>query len=302
LEPGMLAELIDCLSRKKTIYFMIKILSRVSVRIACTRAAKIMRPMIASPPISSSNDYTLSDTTPLKFDICSRLYLDTYTSSMTSSRTRSVIDEKEITEEYCIPLAGRFLVSTTEGLFSTHLTHETRRLAWVTSGLELFKLHGKQALKVAEYLQFTGHILEDLRKHRRAMRLYLFSSNFITLCTWDNFLQLIYRAYGDSIGKYLMKHSLALQLIPFHEIALEDQTYDIIALDKDYANPARLNPERYLLTGNRLIDARAFLYHEFEFADLPYTSSDPAKRVEAYMVQNNALRNICSDENWIQIL
>lgn len=161
------------------------------------------------------------------------------------------------------------------------------------------------------------------------MRLYLIPDNEAVRCDWDSFLDLVEVHYGKEVGRMLHLHKDNLKSKSLAEIQGEDLSVDLGILERgevepaeseckesdatlsienvrgakrarhSYGDPSAFDTTKYLASKNRLVDARAFLYHELGLnseADLPFTQDRNHKWATlACMVPNRLLDELPAD-------
>mmetsp|Transcript_126898 Transcript_126898/g.224965 ORF Transcript_126898/g.224965 Transcript_126898/m.224965 type:complete len:281 (-) Transcript_126898:36-878(-) len=216
----------------------------------------------------------------------------------------------KVSLQKCQLLCGRFLVQRADDEFGPRLTHPSKQLAWVLTGRQLFDLQGRDCVDVARRLAQSHRVVGELQQGLAKMRLYVFPCSSAVLCDWDSFLDLINQTYGNEVGGRLDVHRKALKTTPFSKIVNEDPALQLGELEQVvggssvFGNPGLFDTRRYLQSANRLIDARAFLYHELGLnseADLPYTKNRTAIGATlAYMVPNWPLQEV-AEHTWVDI-
>ena len=198
------------------------------------------------------------------------------------------------------PRAGRFVTARVGEAFGPKLAYETRRLAWVLSAEELAPLlEDLSVRRVARHLGFTATQESALRDGEERMRLYFLPvKEPVVHCDWAAFIALVGEAYGAEIKALLAQHAVALETTQFADVQAMDPQLDMLALYSAHGDARRSDPARYIASPNRLIDARAFLFHELglnEHADLPFTrpqSDCGAARTLACMSANISLEEL----------
>jgi hypothetical protein len=182
----------------------------------------------------------------------------------------------------CALLVDRFITAPSGASIGPKLAFETRKLAWVLGGEELHALQGLKAGEVAARLKFGRTQEQAVLAGTQQMRVYLLPAADGVLCEWDPFLDLVGKHYGPKVAARLDVHRSALRGIPYAEIQDADPAFNMAALDIAYAADRWSSPAVYTASANRLVDARAFLYHELglnEHADLTAAHSILASAV-----------------------